>query len=128
MSAVTLRERAQVDRAVEIFSQVEGEIRDIVRRDAATSRRPLEDWTDLTPGDIGALLQRVSGNSVQEIDAFIAELQALRHKLQEEATRVQGEISRYASLNEGVRASLATISESLAFASKAETSESRRMG
>lgn len=115
MSAATLRERAQVDRAVEIFSQVEGEIRDIVRRDAATSRRPLEDWTDLTPGDIGALLQRVSGNSVQEIDAFIAELQALRHKLQEEATRVQGEISRYASLNEGVRASLATISESLAF-------------
>lgn len=115
MSSVTTRERAQVDRAVEIFSKVEGEIRDIVRRDAAVPRRRLEDWTDLTPGHIGALLQRVSANSVQEIDTFIAELQALRHKLQDEATRVQGEITRYARLNEAAKASIRTISESLAF-------------
>jgi hypothetical protein len=119
MSAVTTHERAQVDRAVEIFSKVEGEIRDIVRRDAAAPRRRLEDWTDLTPGHIAALLQRVSGDSVLEIDNFIAELHTLRDKLQNEATRVQSEISRYASLQEAARASIRTISESLAFQKKA---------
>jgi hypothetical protein len=119
MSAVTTRERAHVDRAVEIFSKVEGEIRDIVRRDAAAPRHRLEGWTDSTPGHIAALLQRVSGDSVQEIDNFIAELRTVRDNLQNEARRVQSEISRYASLQEAARASIRTIAESLAFQKKA---------
>ncbi|MGA7487379.1 MAG: hypothetical protein WBW74_10655 [Xanthobacteraceae bacterium] len=114
MSWLTTREPAQDDRAAEIFSQVEGEIRDFVRRDAAVSRRRLEDWTDLTPGHIGTLLQRVAGDAVRAIDDSIAELQTLRHQLQHAATRVQGEIGRYASMNDAARASIRTMTESLA--------------
>jgi hypothetical protein len=46
---------------------------------------------------------------------FIAELQALRQRLQHEATRVEREVVQYASLNEAARASMRTISENLAF-------------
>src|SRR6516225_7915716 len=97
----------QVERAVEIFSRVEGEIRDFVRRD----HRRLEDCSDLTPRNVDSLLQRLSGTTVQEIDHFIAELQALRQRLQHEATRVEREVVQYASLNEAARASMRTISE-----------------
>jgi hypothetical protein len=105
----------QVERAVEIFSRVEGEIRDFVRRDLAASRRRLEDCSDLTPGNVDSLLQRLSGTTVQEIDHFIAELQALRQRLQHEATRVERKVVQYASLNEAARASMRTISENLSF-------------
>jgi hypothetical protein len=105
----------QVERAVEIFSRVEGEIRDFVRRDLAASRRRLEDCSHLTPGNVDSLLQRFSGTTVQEIDHFIAELQALRQRLQHEAARVECEVVQYASLNEAARASMRTISENLSF-------------
>jgi hypothetical protein len=106
----------QFERAVEIFSRVEGEIRDFVRRDlAAASRHRLEDCSDLTPGNVDSQLQRLSGTTVQEIDHFIAELQALRRRLQHEATRVEREVVHYASLNEAARASMRTISENLSF-------------
>src|SRR5262245_11726828 len=105
----------QVERAVEIFSRVEGEIRDFVRRGLAASRHRLEDCSDLTPGTVDSLLQRLSGTTVQEIDHFIAELQALRQRLQHEATRVERKVVQYASLNEAARASMRTISENLSF-------------
>src|SRR5262249_9265633 len=103
----------QVERAVELFSRVEGEIGDFVRRDLAASSYRLEESSDLTPGNVDSLLQRLSGTTVQEIDHFIAELQALRQRLQHEATRVEREVVQYASLNEAARASMRTISENL---------------
>jgi hypothetical protein len=95
--------------------RVEGEIRDFVRRDLAASRHRSEDCSDLTPGNVDSLLQRLSGTTVQEIDQFITELQALRQRLQHEAARVEREVVQYASLNEAARASMRTISENLSF-------------
>jgi hypothetical protein len=94
---------------------VDNEIRDFVRRDLAASRHRLEDCSDLTPGNVDSLLQQLSGTTVQEIDHFIAELQALRQRLQHEATRVERKVVQYASLNEAARASMRTISENLSF-------------
>ena len=105
----------QVERAVEIFSRVEDEIRDFVGRDLAASRHRLENCSDLTPANVASLLQRLSGNTMQEIDQFIAELQALRQRLQHEATLVEREVVHYANLTEAARASMRTISESLSW-------------
>jgi hypothetical protein len=105
----------QVEQAVEIFSRVESEIRDFVRRDVAASRPRLEDCSDLTPANVASLLQRLSDNVVHEIDQPIAELQALRRQLQHEATRVERVVVQYASLSEAARASLQTISKSLSW-------------
>jgi hypothetical protein len=52
---------------------------------------------------------------MQEIDQFIAELQALRQRLQHEATLVEREVVHYANLTEAARASMRTISESLSW-------------
>jgi hypothetical protein len=101
----------QVERAVEIFSRVENEIRDFVGRDFAASRHRLEECSDLTTANVASL----SDSVVQEIDQLNAELQALRHRLRHEATRVEREVVQYANLTEAARASMRTISESLSF-------------
>jgi hypothetical protein len=115
MSTLISRERVESERAAEIFSQVEGEIRDFVRRDVAGSWRPSEECTELTAGNVGWLLQRASGNAVQEIDESIAALRALCDKLTDQTTRVQRELAQYASMNEAAQSSIRTISDSITF-------------
>src|SRR5215831_13870599 len=97
------------------YARVEDEIRDFVGRDLAASRHRLEDCSDLTPANVASLLQRLPGNTMQEIDQFIAELQALRQRLQHEATLVEREVVHYANLTEAARASMRIISESLSW-------------
>src|SRR6266699_2353415 len=51
MSSLESRERTQVDEGVDVFSKLEGEIRD----------------------HVGSMVQKVSGNSVQEVENLITE-------------------------------------------------------
>ncbi len=94
--------------------EVEGEIREFVRRDVATLRRHPEAESELVANNIGSLLQRVAGTSVQEVDRLIAELQALRELLSKEGARVQREIVEYANLSQSAMQSTKIIAESLA--------------
>jgi hypothetical protein len=93
---------------------MEGEIREFVRRDGANLRRGPDNDSELVASNISALLQRVSGSSVQEIDRLIAELETLRNLLQGESTRVQREISEFAHLSQSAMESTRIIAESLA--------------
>src|SRR6266568_7760681 len=95
-------------------TEVEGEIREFVRRDGASLRRAPENDSELVANNIGTLLQRVAGSSVQEIDRLIAELQTLRELLQSEGVRVQREITEYAHLSQSAMQSTKIITESLA--------------
>ena len=119
MSWLKSRERAQVDEPVAIFSKLEGEIRELVRRDASTTppSAPPQQGKDseLITTHVGSLVQQVSGTSAQEIEKLIAELHMLRETLQNEAARVQREIMKYATLIQDARQSLRTISESVRF-------------
>jgi hypothetical protein len=114
MSWLKSAEGAQVNEAVEVFSKLEGEIGELVRRDTGASPLQQEN-SELAASNVGSLVQRVSGTSVQEIEKLIAELQILRDMLQNEAARVQREIVKYAILTQGARQSMRTISESLSF-------------
>ena len=105
------REQMPIDKATE--SAVEGEIREFVRRDVATFRRSPEAESEAVASNIGTLLQRVAGSSVQEIDRLIGELQALREMLQAESARVQREITEYAHLSQSAMQSTKIISDSL---------------
>ena len=109
MSLIKSREPAELDKAAE----VEGEIRDFVRRDVATLRRQPESDSEMVASNIGSLLQRVAGTSVQEIDNLIGELQTLRERLHSEGVRVQREIVEYATLSQAAMQSTKIISESL---------------
>jgi len=92
--------------------QVEGEIREFVRRDVASLRRP-DNESEVVANNIGTLLQRVAGSSVQEIDRLISELQRVRDLLQNEGARVQREIVEFATLSQAAMQSTKVISDSL---------------
>jgi hypothetical protein len=117
MNLLKSHERVQVDSAVEIFSKVEGEIRQLVRREAAAPQL-LPNCTELTDENIRSLLQRVSADAVQQIDTSMIELATLRQTLENEATGVRREIIHFATLNQAARESMRTISESLTFWNK----------
>ena len=111
MSFLKTRESAEVDTLPEL--EVEGEIREFVRRDVVGMRRQPESDSELVANNINQLLGRVAGTSVQEIDRLITELQTLRDTLQSEAARVQREIVEYASLSQAALHSTKIIAESL---------------
>ena len=94
--------------------EVEGEIREFVRRDVASLRRNPETESDQVANNISSLLQRVAGTSVQEIDRLIAELKSLRDTLSAEGERVGREITRYATLSQSAMQSTKIIGESIA--------------
>ena len=95
--------------------EVEGEIRELVRRDVAHLRKPQpETGGELGVNNLNSLIQRVSGTSVLEIEKLIAELQTLRDYLQNEGQRVQREITEYAHMSQAATKSTKIIAESLA--------------
>jgi hypothetical protein len=108
--------------------EVEGEIRELVRRDVAQLRKaPPEGGCELGVSNLNALIQRVSGTSVLEIEKLIAELQTLRDYLQNEGQRVQREITEYAHMSQAATKSTKIIAESLAqWKQSAESNRSAR--
>src|SRR5260370_1105738 len=110
MTFLKTREPAEIETSVE--TEVEGEIREFVRRDVVGVRRQPESDSELVANNINQLLQRVAGTSVQEIDKLITELQTLRDTLQSEAARVQREIVEYATLSQAALQSTTIIAES----------------
>ena len=100
------------DDALATVANVEGEIREFVRRDVVATRKPPE------AGEVGAnsinmLVERVAGTSVREIDNLIAELQGVRDFLQAEGERVQREITSYAQASQAAMSSAKIISDSM---------------
>src|SRR5215468_2072755 len=95
-------------------TEAEGEIRELVRRDVVTdlTRHP-ENENEMVASSINSVLQRTTATSVQEIDRLITEMQTLRDTLHSEATRVQGEVFRYARLTQAALQSTKIIAESL---------------
>ena len=98
---------------LEQSSEVEGEIRDFVRRDNTALRRAPDNDGELIANNVGMLVQRMSGSSLNEIDRLISELHALRELLQSEGARVQREISEFAHLSQSAMQSTKIIAESL---------------
>jgi hypothetical protein len=91
---------------------LEGELREFVRRDAATRRTPDTD-NELVANDIATLFEHVAGTSVQEIDGLIAGLQTLRSLLPDQAARIRRELVQYAHLSQSAIQSMKIIAESI---------------
>ena len=93
--------------------EVEGDIRDFVRRDNTGLRRAPDNDGELVANNISMLVQRVSSSSLHEIDRLITELHTLRDLLESEATRVQRELTEFAHLSQSAMQSTKVIAESL---------------
>jgi hypothetical protein len=98
-------------------SSVEGEIREFVRRDVSFLRRQRGDAepaaVDPVTENLNALIRRVSGASMEEIDRVILELQGVRDMLRQEGDRVSREIAGYASLSHAAMTAMKVIGDSL---------------
>jgi hypothetical protein len=94
----------------------EGEIREFVRRDVTAVRRPrgdMETAGDPVTDNLNALIKRVSGASMEEIDRVILELQSVRDMLRHEGDRVSREVAGYASLSHAAMTAMSVIADSL---------------
>jgi hypothetical protein len=100
--------------AVATVSNVEGEIREFVRRDVTGARKlPSVDPGEFVPGNLNFLIDRVSGPSIKELDHLIEELTVVRDYLQAEGERVQREVSNYAQVSQAAMASAKIILDSM---------------
>jgi hypothetical protein len=108
----------------------EGEIREFVRRDVAPRRPPGAADATLEPvsDNLNALIRRVSGASMEEIDRVIAELQTVRDMLRHEGERVSREIAGYASLSHAAMTAMKVIGESVTQWKSAPRSDHRPAG
>ena len=110
-----IRANRPVEDGPGLAPEVEGEIRGLVRKEFASTRRPqvLEN-TDQGVGQVNSLIQRVAGASVLEIEKLISELQGLRDFLRSEGDRVQREIAGYVHLSDAAMKSTKIIADSVA--------------
>jgi hypothetical protein len=108
-------ERTESEQAA--VTAFEGEIREFVRRDVAQLRRQRNDLeqtaSEPVTENLNALIRRVSGASMDEIDRVIFELQGVREMLRSEGERVSREISGYASLSHAAMTAMKVIGDSL---------------
>ena len=93
--------------------EFEGEIREFIRKDVAPWRKRLEPVTEPASENVSALVQRVAGASLNEIDGVIEDLRNMREFLRNEGERVQREIAAYATVSQTAAASIRSISESM---------------
>jgi hypothetical protein len=63
--------------------------------------------------NLTALIRRVSGQSMEEIDRVILELQGVRDTVRTEGERVSSEIARYAQLNHAIRSATKMIADNV---------------
>lgn len=97
-------------------TSIEGEIRELVRRDAAFLREQhTEGDAAASPAaeNLNALIGRVAGASIEEIDRVIRELEGVRTMLRREGERVSREIAGYASLCHASMTAMTVIGDSL---------------
>jgi hypothetical protein len=94
--------------------EFEGQIREFIRRDVTGRRRPREESGDPAVDNVNLLIERVSGQTVAEIERVVSELNNMRDMLRREGERVQRELTGYAGLSQSALMSMKIISESLA--------------
>ena len=99
MSFAKQRGPVDLDKPSEV--EVEGNIRELVRRDSGVFRQ-IEVESETAANNLSSLLRRVSGTSTREIDHLISELRTLREKLMADGNRVERDIVEYAALSQSV--------------------------
>ena len=92
----------------------EGEIREFVRRDLSRLQQQISETSPATePESLDALIGRIGGASIEEIDRVLRALQEVRNHLCNERERLSHEVASYASLSRMSMTAMKSISDSL---------------
>jgi hypothetical protein len=95
---------------------VEGEIREFVRRDVSflhPRRSEVDAANDPAAENLNAVVQRVAGDSMEEIDRVIRELESVRDMMRNEGERVSREIAGYAGLSHAATTAMKVFADSI---------------
>ena len=95
---------------------VEGEIREFVRRDVSflhPRRSEVDAANDPAAENLNAVVRRVAGDSMEEIDRVIRELESVRDMLRNEGVRVSREVAGYASLSHAAVTAMKVFADSI---------------
>lgn len=115
-------ERSEEDTDLAAVTDVEAGIRDFVRNDIAYLRRPTPSMVppsdpvevaEAAVNNVNTLIQRVAGQSLEEIENLIEELENLRDLMHNEGQRVQRELAGYAQLSQAAMKSTRMISDNV---------------
>ena len=93
---------------------VEGEIREFVRRDVSflhPRHSEVDAANDPAAENLNAVVQRVAGDSMEEIDRVIRALESVRDMMRNEGERVSREIAGYASLSHSAATAMKVIAD-----------------
>jgi hypothetical protein len=69
--------------------------------------------TDRFAGNLDAIIRRIAGASIDEIDGVIRELESVREMLRNEGQRVSREVVGYTDLSRASMAAMKTIADSI---------------
>jgi hypothetical protein len=95
---------------------VEGEIREFVRRDVSflhPRRSEVDAANEPAAENLNAVVRRVAGDSMEEIDRVIRALESVRDMMRNEGERVSREIAGYASLSRAAVTAMKVIADSI---------------
>jgi hypothetical protein len=95
---------------------VEGEIREFVRRDVSflhPRHSEVDAANDTAAENLNAVVRRVAGDSMEEIDRVIRALESVRDMMRNEGERVSREIAGYASLSRSAATAMKVIADSI---------------
>lgn len=106
------------DGDIAVVAAVEADIRKIVHTDIAYLHRATPTLAHVATAEasashVNSLIQRVSGQSLADIDNLLAELEDLRGFLHGEGERVQREIARFAELSQSAKKSTRMIADTM---------------
>jgi hypothetical protein len=93
-----------------------GEVRELIQRDVSSLRRQrseVDSANDPVTENLNALIQRAAGESMDEIDRVIRELESVREMLRNEGERLTRDVAGYASLNHAATTVLKVIADSI---------------
>jgi hypothetical protein len=117
MTAIRDASRPREQNSADGEQAFEGQLREFVRRDVAQLGRAQRNQPIAPDGSsdrLNALIWRVSGASMEEIDRVILELQGVRDMLRQEGERVTRKISGFARLTHAASTAMTVIADSLA--------------
>ena len=98
-------------------AEVEGNIRDLVRRQRSAVRQSNNNSEDAAR-ELASLVNRVSGDATREVDHLIGGLSHVRQKLDDEAARIHHDIVEFASLSQSVMQLTNIVSDGISHVAK----------
>src|ERR1700758_4104457 len=95
---------------VKPVAEIEGAIREFVRKDMGNANPEAKDTGDMT-ANVNSLVQR--GASLHDLQSLIGELQQLHDFLASEGERLEREISEYAQLTKSTKSSTRLVADNM---------------